>query len=334
VSIQEEQAPARRLIMSNKFLALLLGAVLPLLLAFGSWFARAIWSFDDATVVETVTLQVEAVPSSIEGIEALHRQVQQHPRWGQMAWEDIPDPDEREGHLVELKISSIEGNARLEDFELFMEAVAKQGLRVRSFGYRTTLDVSAWRGPASVVSTTLASYGAQIAFVGLMLFWTGFGAYAPVYNDRVRVWKVAAAVFFVVLACSVLISVAYHLYCQGAHCAALGLPTDQSFTTRQWLALLVLAVVIAPLAEEFVWRRWSIEVLAKAFPAPLAILVSSLAFAWLHVPAAPWMYTYFVAYGLCLGYLWHATRSFVACVAVHALLNAFVVLQMALLIRA
>ncbi len=108
---------------------------------------------------------------------------------------------------------------------------------------------------------------------------------------------------------------------------ALGAEADwsnASGTQRDWLAMLPLTVVAAPIFEEFVFRAWILERLGRVWRPWIALLASSAAFAAAHVPGNAILALGLFSLGLALGLLWWRTRSFIACVVAHALYNAAV----------
>jgi len=101
---------------------------------------------------------------------------------------------------------------------------------------------------------------------------------------------------------------------------ALGLPAPRppalAATPASWLA----HVALAPLFEELLYRERLLPALRARLGAPLALVVSSAAFAAPHLEAWSVLTTFGV--GLALGALFLATRRIGLCVAAHAGLNA------------
>jgi len=89
---------------------------------------------------------------------------------------------------------------------------------------------------------------------------------------------------------------------------------------------LVLASVLAPLAEEFVYRGVLLASLVKEVGAPAALAVSSVLFASAHLMAEPQAVLPLFFLGLALGYAAYRTRSLVAPILAHSLFNTVMIL--------
>lgn len=82
----------------------------------------------------------------------------------------------------------------------------------------------------------------------------------------------------------------------------------------------VAVVVVAPLAEELVFRGLSHRLLRGIWGGPAASVLSALIFAIVH--AEPWFLLGLFGVGLMLAAVWEATRSVAACWCAHAVHNA------------
>jgi membrane protease YdiL (CAAX protease family) len=89
-------------------------------------------------------------------------------------------------------------------------------------------------------------------------------------------------------------------------------------------AVFTLAVVIAPLLEEFFFRGWMQRTLERRYDPMVAIVVTAAAFAALHLDAFGFVVR--LAFGLLVGYLAYSTRSVWPGVVLHATYNAGVML--------
>lgn len=110
--------------------------------------------------------------------------------------------------------------------------------------------------------------------------------------------------------------------------SAMGVEDDSSsywaeLANQQWFALLPLAVVAAPIYEEFFYRAWLMERLSRVFPAVVALSISAVGFAVFHLPQNAMQWSQLLLGGLILGAIWWRTRSLTACVLAHATWNAF-----------
>lgn len=92
--------------------------------------------------------------------------------------------------------------------------------------------------------------------------------------------------------------------------------------------LLPLAVIAAPVFEEYLFRAWMLERLTRILPAWVALGWSSGAFAAIHLPGNVLAGVIYLGLGVLLGLLWLRTRSLFACVLAHAAYNAAVSLSL------
>jgi membrane protease YdiL (CAAX protease family) len=105
-----------------------------------------------------------------------------------------------------------------------------------------------------------------------------------------------------------------------------------TFHAARLLPLLLFAlVVVAPVYEEMYFRGFLHRGLAVSRLGPAgAIAVIALLFSLVHFPEDAWSFTQGFATGALLGVVRHHSGSIVPCMLVHALLNAKVMLQLAL----
>ena len=87
----------------------------------------------------------------------------------------------------------------------------------------------------------------------------------------------------------------------------------------------VMAVVIAPLAEEFLYRGILLMTLVRHVGIVPALVVSSAVFAAAHFTAEPQALLPLFCLGMALGYIAYRTRSLVAPIIAHALFNGLMV---------
>lgn len=87
----------------------------------------------------------------------------------------------------------------------------------------------------------------------------------------------------------------------------------------------VFAVFSASIVEELAFRVWFITHAAKAISAPMAMALSSLAFMAIHTPANTVEVVWYLMVGVILGVLWIRTRSLLACILAHSVINVWVV---------
>lgn len=88
--------------------------------------------------------------------------------------------------------------------------------------------------------------------------------------------------------------------------------------------LLLTAVVLAPVAEEVVFRFWLLDRMVPAISPVAALLLSSAVFSMVHLEPEPFAFGSRLITGLVLGVLWLRTSSLGACVLAHGLFNAAV----------
>ena len=89
-------------------------------------------------------------------------------------------------------------------------------------------------------------------------------------------------------------------------------------------AVFTVAVVIAPLLEEFFFRGWMQRTLERRYESTVAIVVTAVAFAAVHFDEFGFVVR--LAFGLLVGYVAYSTRSVWPGVVLHATYNAGVML--------
>ncbi len=94
---------------------------------------------------------------------------------------------------------------------------------------------------------------------------------------------------------------------------------------REFLLLAAQALVVAPLAEEFLYRGVLMMTLLKEIGVIGALVVSSAVFGIVHLPTEPQAVISLFLLGMALGYIAYRTRSLVAPIIAHALFNALMV---------
>jgi membrane protease YdiL (CAAX protease family) len=97
------------------------------------------------------------------------------------------------------------------------------------------------------------------------------------------------------------------------------------------LVLVIIALLMAGICEEFLFRGFLQTAISKQYSPKIAILVSSLAFSIIHFDPQL-VYTVFgFAIGLALGYIYYRSHSYVVSAVAHATMN-FLVLAFTLLV--
>lgn len=87
-----------------------------------------------------------------------------------------------------------------------------------------------------------------------------------------------------------------------------------------WYVVFVFAVVIGPLVEECIFRKWILD-RTRVYGEKLAILFSALTFALFHMSIQQFFYAFLI--GLVLGYLYVRSGNLLSVWLIHALLNFF-----------
>lgn len=208
--------------------------------------------------------------------------------------------------------SDIQGSA--------LRAAQAEGLGQECAG----MHISIQRTPGPLISPVGS---AAVALLILILMWRsrrGHLAFGVHWYDWTPRMTSSAAVAWGAVAAVAMIAMGSAL---SRLAGVLGTEADWSNvpgTRRELLAMLPLTVVAAPIFEEFVFRAWMLERLARAWRPWIALLASSAAFAVVHAPDNAILASGLFSLGLVLGLLWWRTRSFLACVVAHALYNAAV----------
>ncbi len=104
------------------------------------------------------------------------------------------------------------------------------------------------------------------------------------------------------------------------------------YRTSGWLPIFMFGIVVAaPLAEEFFFRGFLFAGLSTSRGGPvLAIVLTSVSFAALHIQYDLYDMTSILVAGVLLGVIRWRTGSLWFCVALHALMNAVSMIQVAL----
>jgi membrane protease YdiL (CAAX protease family) len=116
---------------------------------------------------------------------------------------------------------------------------------------------------------------------------------------------------------------------------SLGLPSTQPQVEliRQrepgWVAMVLFAVVVAPLAEEIGFRGMLYPALRRLGGPYFALVATAVLFGVVHWPPTTW--APLAVFGVFLAYLVEATGSVLPCIAAHVVFNAITVLQLLLL---
>lgn len=101
-----------------------------------------------------------------------------------------------------------------------------------------------------------------------------------------------------------------------------GSGTLERMSRQSILTTLPFAVLMAPLAEEYIFRAWLLERFARVIPPVLALLWTSALFVAIHMPQNVLQGVEIMVVGVGLGLIWLRTRSLLATVAAHGVYNA------------
>lgn len=92
----------------------------------------------------------------------------------------------------------------------------------------------------------------------------------------------------------------------------------------QGLLVVVVALLLAGICEEFTFRGFLQTALSSRYPSGVALFISSLAFGLFHFdPQGIYIISTFIL-GLLLGYIYHRWRSYVVSTIAHATVNVIV----------
>ncbi len=96
------------------------------------------------------------------------------------------------------------------------------------------------------------------------------------------------------------------------------------------IGICLATLVIAPIAEEILYRGYVLQALLTKFSPPLAAILSALIFASIHIAIGPGMVVYLFLGGLIPAFLYIKFRSIYPCVLMHFLNNivAYVVIPL------
>lgn len=173
------------------------------------------------------------------------------------------------------------------------------------------------KGPADLQQIAMAFGIAGALTYGLtrLLYWRGKTAGVPRIRHGRPAWRVA-------LAGAALAAVFGVIYTMLLHTYGLAPPASPLLDGQwSWLWLLALAVLAAPLCEEFIFRGLLQGGLRRSLPAWQAIIIGAAVFAIVHPPAA--MLPVFVL-GLCTGWVYEKSGALLAPMLVHGSYNAVV----------
>jgi hypothetical protein len=92
-----------------------------------------------------------------------------------------------------------------------------------------------------------------------------------------------------------------------------------SFTNFNEIIYFILIVFITPIVEEMVYRGFLFNLLLKKYSVKLALIVSSLIFALIHLRFAGIGFLFL--YGLFFGYVYYKTNSLIAPILAHFIIN-------------
>jgi len=90
-------------------------------------------------------------------------------------------------------------------------------------------------------------------------------------------------------------------------------------------------IVVAPLGEEIVFRGFFFRGLANGFGPFMAIVITSVIWAGMHVQYDPFFMTQVAVFGLALGWLRWRSGSLPLAMAVHAIINALALAQVSVI---
>lgn len=202
-------------------------------------------------------------------------------------------------------------------FAHFAEAASAGGLRVCARGHRTD-------SPAFNMATL--GFGGFVPVAAglllLMLVWTRRPDWRPWQPgiDAVGALKWGIGVGALCIVCGASL---FWLASLVSNDVAEMVQQDNAWTITPLGA--VLAIFSAPIVEEFAFRAWFLTHASRAIGAVAALVVSTLAFIMIHQPDHPIAYLWFGLVGIILGLLWLRTRSLLACITAHAMINIWTV---------
>jgi membrane protease YdiL (CAAX protease family) len=99
------------------------------------------------------------------------------------------------------------------------------------------------------------------------------------------------------------------------------------------LVVVIATLIVAPVAEELIYRGYVLQALHGRMRAPVAAVLSALVFSSIHVGIGLGLALYIFLGGLILAYLYLKFRNVYACVLMHLLNNivAYIVIPMVVL---
>jgi len=96
------------------------------------------------------------------------------------------------------------------------------------------------------------------------------------------------------------------------------------------VVVVIATLVVAPLAEEMIYRGYVLQALLARMRTPVAAVLSALIFASIHIGIGPGLAVYIFLGALILAYLYVRFRNIYACVLMHLLNNvvAYIVIPL------
>ena len=173
------------------------------------------------------------------------------------------------------------------------------------------------KGPADLQDIALAFgiAGALTYAMTRLVYWRSKTAGVPRIRNGSPAWRLALAGAALAAAFGIGYTILLHVY-------GVAPPASPLLAGHwSWLWLGALAVLAAPLFEEFIFRGLIQGGLRRSLPAWQAIVISAAIFAIVHPPAS--MLPVFVL-GLCTGWAYERSGSLLAPMLVHAMYNGVV----------
>lgn len=142
------------------------------------------------------------------------------------------------------------------------------------------------------------------------------------HQNRWKIWQIAAAaaaaaVISAGLNILILISPIPRLFPGYYESAAV------SFAGQPWPLLILAVVILAPLAEELIFRGMIYERMKHYASVPVSVIVSALLFGIYHANMVQFIYASLM--GILLALYYEKSGSLITCIAAHMAMNAFAV---------
>lgn len=166
----------------------------------------------------------------------------------------------------------------------------------------------------SSVSPRYIALGVQIAIGVMLAWWAGYFRFAntSVQADQKSPLSMSNLAYVTLVPGLFLVFLALR---NGLNPANFRLDIE-----TEYLPALIQNAILAPIAEELIFRVWMLTALSVAIGRTGAIFVGSLLFSLSH-QADPLNTVLYFLYGLGFSWLWTRTKSLWLCVASHCLLN-------------